>query len=139
QFDDDAPLASLGDEVLEAGEIVLVPARQVELVATAGGARHPAPGPGPEVGLRGGSKRVFHDAEGAGYLEGGTREGARQIEAASLQLVEVSDVVEVAVEDCTVVFAGSEQDGRLTAEEEIVPVVGVQRQGALGAEATLNG
>src|SRR5205823_3458401 len=118
----DAALARLADEVFQPREILLVPAFQVELVAAVAGAGLVAPRPRGQEAAGGRREGVLDDVERAGYLAVGAGEGARQVELARPQLVQVRPVIEVAVKDRPVVFAGGDEHGGLAAEEEVTRV-----------------
>src|SRR5262249_30254474 len=89
ELDDDPAPARLGDEVGEAMEVAIVPAAEIEAMPPVRRAGRLAACPGGQVigGLR--RQRVAADLEGAGNLPVDAREGAREVEAARMELVEV--------------------------------------------------
>ena len=124
-----SPLTGLRHKILQPLEVRFIPFRQIELVPAIGIARLVAPRPRTEEFFAIGCERVFGDVERPLRLDIGSAEGPRVVQTVSGELVEILDVVEVGIEDRAVVLARSDEDGRLAAEEEIVRIVGVEREG----------
>ena len=79
-----------------------------------------------------GRQRVLLDLERAGDLAIRAGERPRQVESPRVQLVEIGDRVEVAVEDRAVVLGGRDQDRGLAPEQEVMRIVGMQADRVAG-------
>ncbi len=105
QADRDPALGGVGEDGAQATEVVRIDARQV--MAAIGVLD---PGQGARLGLR--RQRVAIDAELAGQLEIGAEEQTDVVETVGRQRVEITPVVEGAVDQGAIVLAGPDADAR---------------------------
>src|SRR5687768_18268 len=126
-FHDDGASARIGNEIAEALEVSIVPTLQVEFVPTSRITGLIGPSPWGDEAARGGCEGVARDVERALRLDiSATRECARVVQFLPGQGVEILPIIKIEVEHRAIVLAGSDQDHRLAAPEEIMGVVRVQ-------------
>ena len=129
EFDDDSALAGGADEICEAPKKCFVPAVEVELIAAVEIAGRGAAGPGREETAGARCEGVLVASAigaGVGAFEGGAGNGAGEIHALGQEGVQVSEVIEVLVQDCTVMFAGADEHGGFAAKQEIMRILGMK-------------
>jgi len=127
-LNDNAALAGARHEILQSREISLVPAGQIEFVAAIGTARRVTSSPGRRVAPRRRGQRVALNAKGAGNLSIGPAEEPSMIETMASEFVQVGPVVEIEVDDRTVMLARGDQHRRLPAKLKVVRVLGMETQ-----------
>src|SRR5260370_24888417 len=127
-FHDDAMLACVGHEVIEAAKKGIVPAAQIEAIAAVDIACLFTPGPRTDQPSWPWRQRVPLDLERSGRLHVGPWKSAREVESIRGQRGELLLVVEIEIENRPIMFPGRYQNCRLAAEKEIVRVTRMQRQ-----------
>ena len=130
ELDDDSPVAGGLDEILQAAKVIVVPAVEIEFVATEIVTRLVAARPRREIASVARRERVLVTAapeHGIGRFKKIAVDRARQVQASGLKRVQVSDVVEIRIQHRAIMLGRSDEHGRPAAKQEVVRIFRMQR------------
>src|SRR5262249_10746129 len=106
---------------LQPREVIAVPFSEIELALTLRPRR--------EILARRGRERVTRDVEVARCLAVGPGKDTREIQPVRAQCLQVTRIVELAIQDRAVVLSGRDQNRWLPIEERVTRIIRVQLQG----------